>query len=681
MEPRNDLLVDARQQQAALQRINFAINSTLDLNEVLQRIILEAVHRVTAQSASVILHDDTTDEAELLTTYGQPLAFRTLRYPLAGSLTGWVARHRRPLRVPRLTREEWPAVWHAAEQLGVSPTPVAVLLMPLWIQGRVEGSLEVAWEPSHLITDQEAQILEAVATQAAIAIANARLYQEKARALQEVKESEERFFNAFAYAAIGMALVAPDGHWLKVNRALCDLIGYAAEELLGQTFQAITHPDDLATDLEYMRQLLAGNMRSYQMEKRYLHKSGRIVWGLLSVSLVRDAHGQPSYFISQIQDITARKQAEARVRESEERYRSLFEYASDGIALLTADGIIMSVNRAYEAMTGWTSAETIGHRYSEFVTPASIVLIEERTRRVRAGERVPSIYEQEMPRPDGSIVSVEARTRFIRNQAGQPLGVFAILRDITERKRTEEELRQAKEAAEAANRAKSEFLATMSHELRTPLGVILGYTELLLEDAFGRLGEKQTDSLRRIDRNARELLDLITAVLDLSRLEAGRLPLRMRQTQVADVLQEVQAETQPLQEQARLTFGWEIEPALPVLDTDPGKLKIVLKNLIGNAVKFTPSGSITVAARRARGGVEICVTDTGIGIPPESQACIFEPFWQLEHPLASRAGGTGLGLHIVKRLLDLLGGTVTVESAVGRGTTFGVWLPEMTKGL
>jgi PAS domain S-box-containing protein len=554
MEPRNDLLVDVQQQQAALQRINLAINSTLDLNEVLQRIILEVVHLVTAQSASVILHDDTTDEAELLTTYGQPLAFRTLRYPLAGSLTGWVARHRRPLRVPRLTREEWPAVWHVAEQLGVSPTPVAVLLVPLWIQGRLEGSLEVAWEPSHLITDQEAQILEAVAIQAAIAIANARLYQEKARALQEVKESEERFFNAFAYAAIGMALVAPDGRWLKVNRALCDLVGYATEELLGQTFQAITHPDDLATDLEYMQQLLAGNIRSYQMEKRYFHKSGRAVWVLLSVSLVRDAHGQPLYFISQTQDITARK-------------------------------------------------------------------------------------------------------------------------------RMEEELQQTKEAAEAANRAKSEFLATMSHELRTPLGIILGYTELLLEDTFGRLEEKQTDSLRRIDRNARELLDLITAVLDLSRLEAGRLPLRLCETQVADVLQEVQAETQPLQEQARLTFVWEVEPTLPVLYTDAGKLKVVLKNLIGNAVKFTPSGSVIVAARKARGGVEICVTDTGIGIPPEAQARIFEPFWQVEHPLAPRAGGTGLGLHIVKRLLDLLGGTVTVESAVGCGTTFSVWLPQMTEGL
>jgi len=315
-----------------------------------------------------------------------------------------------------------------------------------------------------------------------------------------------------------------------------------------------------------------------------------------------------------------------------------------------------------------------------FRTPLRAVL----ERLVRQGGASPSFemeYDIGTTLPGGNKRWTSCKFYTLQEENGEVTKLVCLNEDITARKRTEEELRQAKEAAEAANRAKSEFLATMSHELRTPLGVILGYTELLLEDAFGRLGEKQTDSLRRIDRNARELLDLITAVLDLSRLEAGRLPLRMRQTQVADVLQEVQAETQPLQEQARLTFGWEIEPALPVLDTDPGKLKIVLKNLIGNAVKFTPSGSITVAARRAHGGVEICVTDTGIGIPPESQACIFEPFWQLEDPLAPRARGTGLGLHIVKRLLDLLGGTVTVESAVGRGTTFGVWLPEMTEGL
>jgi len=248
-------------------------------------------------------------------------------------------------------------------------------------------------------------------------------------------------------------------------------------------------------------------------------------------------------------------------------------------------------------------------------------------------------------------------------------------REISGREQMEEALREAKEAAEAANRAKSEFLASMSHELRTPLGIILGYIDLLLEKTFGSLREEQVDTLRRIDRSARELVDLITAVLDLSRLEAGRLPVEVREVQVPELLEELKAETQGVWERSSLEFVWQVEGALPPIHTDPGKLKVVVKNLIGNAVKFTKAGSITVAAHNHDGGVEISVTDTGVGISQEAIELIFEPFHQVDN--SGQLGGTGLGLHIVKRLLELLGGTVTVESEVGRGSTFRVWVPKV----
>lgn len=236
-------------------------------------------------------------------------------------------------------------------------------------------------------------------------------------------------------------------------------------------------------------------------------------------------------------------------------------------------------------------------------------------------------------------------------------------------------MQEAEEVAETANRMKDEFLATMSHELRTPLSVIIGYTDLLLEDAFGSLSDAATDILRRVGRNAEELYELITALLDLSRLEAGPESAKVETVHIAELLETVQTETQGLGELAQLEMVWRVDPQLPALATDRGKLKTVLKNLVSNAVKFTDQGRVLVEAGGREGGVEIRVTDTGRGIPEEARVAIFEPFYQVDHSLTHQQGGIGLGLHIVKRLLDGLGGRIEVESEVGRGSTFSLWLP------
>jgi signal transduction histidine kinase len=245
---------------------------------------------------------------------------------------------------------------------------------------------------------------------------------------------------------------------------------------------------------------------------------------------------------------------------------------------------------------------------------------------------------------------------------------------ILEAARTQAEaaLRQAKDAAETAERVKSEFIATLSHELRTPLSVVLGYTDLLLEGEFGAVTTEQQEVLRRVEQNARELLDLISALLDLSRLDAGRLPVEFKEVGIPELLKVVERETQGLLNQSRVALVWQVEGNLPPVRTDAGKLKMVIKNLIGNALKFTKEGSIIVGTQRHAEGIEIRVADTGIGIPKEALPVIFEPFQQLD---PSSAQGTGLGLHIVKRLLELLGGTITVNSEVGRGSTFCVWVP------
>lgn len=228
---------------------------------------------------------------------------------------------------------------------------------------------------------------------------------------------------------------------------------------------------------------------------------------------------------------------------------------------------------------------------------------------------------------------------------------------------------------ERANRIKSEFVATMSHELRTPLNVIIGYSDLLLDEAWGSITTDQRDTLQRLNKSARELSELISATLDLSRLEQGRITLQPREFDLPKLIQEIDSETRNPGLPPDLRLLWILPPELPRLYTDPTKLKVILKNLINNAVKFTARGSVTVSIESRDGGVTIAVADTGIGIAPQVLAKIFEPFTQADPTVTTRFGGVGLGLHIVRRLVELLGGTVQVESVEGRGSTFRLWVP------
>jgi signal transduction histidine kinase len=261
-------------------------------------------------------------------------------------------------------------------------------------------------------------------------------------------------------------------------------------------------------------------------------------------------------------------------------------------------------------------------------------------------------------RPEGFTPQHERIARGIAQLAGMTLETAERMHEV-----------------QRASVLKSELVATVSHELRTPLNIILGYNDLLLEHAYGPLTPRQRTTLHYVEKSAHELLDLINAILDLSRLENGRIALNLRETDIGAVLHEIDAETQPLREKAGLTFVCRVPPSLAPLRTDPTQLKVLLKNLIVNALKFTDRGSVTVAVDRCDGGVEISVTDTGIGMAPQTLSLIFEPFHQVDRLQQRRCGGVGLGLFIVRRILELLGGAICVESTVGCGSTFRVWLP------
>ena len=215
----------------------------------------------------------------------------------------------------------------------------------------------------------------------------------------------------------------------------------------------------------------------------------------------------------------------------------------------------------------------------------------------------------------------------------------------------------------------------MSHELRTPLNVIIGYNELLLDEVFGTLSPEQAASLDRVGTSARELLELISATLDISRLETGRAALNLQDIDLVELLNEVEAETRALREKPGVESVWRIAPDLPRLQSDAVKLKVLLKNLIANAVKFTDHGSVTISVAARGDWLECTVADTGIGMSAETRAIIFEPFRQGDSSTTRRYGGVGLGLYIVSRLLALLSGRIDVESQLGKGSTFRVSIP------
>jgi signal transduction histidine kinase len=253
---------------------------------------------------------------------------------------------------------------------------------------------------------------------------------------------------------------------------------------------------------------------------------------------------------------------------------------------------------------------------------------------------------------------------------------FAWARELEEKvaERTDE-LRRLYNEAQAANRLKLEFIATMSHELRTPLHIIMGYTDLLLDGEFGNLTPEQADTMRIISKEQIELRELINATLGLGRLESGKVELELSHVDVADLLGPLESEMRSGWANPGVQFIWRVDPNLPRLYTDAGKLKTVLKNLIGNAAKFTERGSITIEAHARDSRVEIAVIDTGIGISKDQQDLIFEPFRQLDSSTTRAYRGVGLGLYIVRRLVEMMGGEISVDSEIGHGSTFRVWLP------
>lgn len=482
--------------------------------------------------------------------------------------------------------------------------------------------------------------------------------------------SEERYRATFEQAPMGIAHVGPDGSWLRVNRGLCDIVGYTAEELKALRFQDITHPEDLDADVELAQKMLAGELQRYSFEKRYIHKAGHTVWINLTVSLIQHADGTPNYFVSVIEDIQERKQAELELRRMTHQFEQLFSSELLGIMTCRLDGSVEQMNTELRRLLSLSEVAPLNDvNWRELIAPdcqAHDETVIERTR--ETGTARP--WETEFLRADGTRIPVVMGLTAIDPTSGLCIG-FVL--DATRQKQTEANLLAAKLTAEKASAAKSEFLATMSHELRTPLNGVIGMTQLLMNT---ELDSSQHQFARACHSSGKTLLALISDILDLSKVEAGRLELEQQPFILGNLITEVEDSTRPAMEADGLKFLSTREfPDGLVLLGDRVRLLRVLMNLLGNAGKFTTEGTISLVTRLEQQSEEAAefvfsVIDTGIGIDRAEQDRLFDAFTQLDSSTTRRYGGSGLGLAICKHLVEAMGGEIGVESELGHGSTF-----------
>jgi PAS domain S-box-containing protein len=509
--------------------------------------------------------------------------------------------------------------------------------------------------------------------------ASARDISEQARLQFQLAEQQAYNRSLIEASADALFAIAPDGTITDVNEEATRLTGYSRKHLINSRFSEYFTEADRARS--GVQQTLA-EKRVISYELVLITRYGRKITVSFNAGVFTDTAGKALGILAAARDITAQKELEKQLRDSQFYTRSLIESNID--ALMTTDplGIITDVNQQMESLTGCTREELIKTPFKNYFTDPARA--EEGIRVVLRDGRVTN-YELTARSKTGreTVVSYNATT--FNDQGGKLQGVFAAARDVTERKRFEQTLQEKNIELENASLAKDRFLASMSHELRTPLNAIIGFTGTLLMKLPGPLTDEQDKQLHTIQASSRHLLSLINDLLDLAKIESGRVELRLEEVTCQSVIEEVRSTLRNLAENKNLKFEIEVPKHEVVVQTDRRSLTQILINLTNNAIKFTERGMVRLELhqRRENGALyaEICVIDTGLGIRQEDQPRLFQAFMQVDSSTTRAYEGTGLGLHVSQKLASMIGGRISFDSEFGKGSRFTVQLPlsqEMT---
>ena len=492
--------------------------------------------------------------------------------------------------------------------------------------------------------------------------------EERIRITHTLAESEERLTDFLNHANDLILSASPEGNIEFANRAWRETLGYTEAEVGTVSLQDTIHPESRADLMEVTKRVMAGEPMP-EVDAILRTKVGTRVYVSGSIDC-RVESGRPILTRGFFRDVTAERLAEKDL----ERF---FDLQADLFCMAGLDGFFKRVNPAFESTLGYSSSELLARPYVDFIHPDDVAATTADLGSLREGHRT-LFFENRFRCREG-----EYKT-FAWSATPDEDRVYAVGRDVTDRKRVEAELHQAKQVAESANKAKSEFLASMSHELRTPLNSVIGFTNVLRKNEDGRLSRQDLEFLSRIAVNGRHLLELINDVLDLSKVEAQQVELARESTHLDVLVHEVVAQFGSRRDdypESRSAYGprpsdleIEVPTGLQPIDTDPVKLKQILFNLIGNAAKFTSKGRVVIRIQGDTDGIPLTlqVSDTGVGIPEARLRAIFEPFTQVDSSTSRRYGGTGLGLTISRSLCHAMGYDLTVHSKVGVGSTFTV---------
>lgn len=489
--------------------------------------------------------------------------------------------------------------------------------------------------------------------------------------MDQVADGDQLWRLTLQHSPVGMSLVTPEGRFVAVNDALCRMLGYDADTLRELTFQDITHADDLDEDLVLLQETMAGLRTSYRLTKRYLHADGRVVWGDLAVALLREDDGTPIHFISQIVDVTEQYEyrrrlatAQATIDQQRRRAEAVYDSTDVGLVLVDAAGNYESMNRRHRDFMALGFPDGHAGRAGQvgeiFAEDGTTRLTREQMPSYRAvrGEEFEDVRCWVGSDP-GTRRALSISSRIVRDHAGQFAGAALAYKDVTDYVRALE--------------IKDEFVASVSHELRTPMTSVLGHLELLAEDPS--LPEHATTRIRTVERNALRLRQLVSDLLQVASDRDAGVQLELLEADLVEIVTDAVEAARPMAEAAGLTVTTAL-PASVVARVDPGRIRQVLDNLVSNAIKYSePGGSLSVTLSREGDSLTLTVEDAGLGIAPTDLDRLFTRFFRGEAARERHIPGTGLGLNIVRSIVEAHGGSVTLTSEVGTGSVVGLVLP------